>query len=266
MPTWALHVDGDLDEVNRHWARLATAGVIGAAEVDGHATVYFADKPPEAPLAGRWERVPDRDWHRLWRAGLTPVQAGRWTVSPPWLATGAIDELVIDPGQAFGTGQHETTRRCLEALDEAAPSDRTVLDCGTGSGVLAIAAARAGAQVTAIDIDPLATAAARHNARRNRVAIDIRLGGFEVIAGARFDIVVANLDTATLIACADAISDALSLDGHLIASGVANERADQVCSALARSGLRVDRDAGVEWSLLRGGRAAAAGPGPAEAP
>lgn len=255
LPVWALHLDADLDEANLAWAALTAAGMVGAAEVDGRAAVYFAQRPTAAPLPGRWERVADRDWHERWRAGLTPVRAGRWTVTPPWLSTAAADELIIDPGQAFGTGDHETTRQSLDALDGVALPERTVLDVGTGTGVLAIAAARGGAWVTAIDIDPLAVAAARDNAHRNGVTIEVLAVGIDDLAGRTFDVVVANLDSATLIASAPALHAALAVDGLLIAGGVSNVRGDEVCAALERSGLRVQRAAGTEWSLLRGERA-----------
>ncbi|CAN5875158.1 50S ribosomal protein L11 methyltransferase [soil metagenome] len=265
MPTWALHVTGDLDEVNRHWAALDAAGMRAAAEVDGRAIVYFDDRCADPPIAGRWEHVADRDWHERWRAGLTPVRAGRWTVTPSWLTAGGQtsgsgsdrshgDELVIDPGQAFGTGHHETTVACLEALDEVPLAGRTVLDVGTGTGVLAIAAARAGATATAVDVDPLATAAARDNAARNQVDISVCTGGVEHVAGRTFDVVVANLDSATLMSVASALRSALAGGGLLIASGVSNERSDEVTTALTSVGLAVTATAGTEWSLLRARR------------
>lgn len=268
MPTWALHVNGDLDEVNRHWAALDAAGMRAAAEVDGLAIVYFDSRCDEPPIDGRWEHVADRDWHEQWRAGLTPVHAGRWTVTPSWLATGGQtsgsgsdrshdDELVIDPGQAFGTGHHETTMACLEALDDLPLAGRTMLDVGTGTGVLAIAGARAGASVTAVDVDPLATTAARDNAACNQVDISLLTGGIDRVAGRAFDVVIANLDSATLISVADALHRALACDGLLVASGVSNARSDEVTAALTSVGLVVTVRPGVEWSLLHARRAAA---------
>lgn len=249
--TWILHVDADLDQVNRHWLALHAAGMLGAAEVDGRATVYFPEPVDDLPLQGRWERLPDRDWNETWRRGLTPVRAGRWTVTPSWLATAGAGEIVIDPGQAFGTGHHETTRHCLVALDEVDLDGRTVLDVGTGSGVLAIAAARAGAQVTAVDTDRLATTAARANAQRNHARIDIVQAGVEVVVGRRFDVVVANLDSSTLIGLAAALRALLADHGLLIGSGVSNERAAQVTAAFAQADLAVHVTSGTEWSLLR---------------
>ena len=252
---WVLHLDADLDEVNRHWAELTAAGILGAAEVDGRATVYFADRVDGLALPGRWEHLADRDWHERWRDGLTPVRAGRWTVTPSWLATGAPDELVIDPGQAFGTGHHETTTACMEALDRIALPGRTLLDVGTGTGVLAVAAALAGATVTALDTDPLAVEAAAANAERNGAHVSVALGSIDVVAGRTFDVVAANLDSATLTTLAGPLRDVLSADGSLIASGVGNERAGEVRAALEAAGLDVVATPGNAWTLLWGTRA-----------
>lgn len=247
---WVLHLDADLDEVNRHWAELTAAGILGAAEVDGRATVYFADRVDGLALPGRWEHLADRDWHERWRAGLTPVRAGRWTATPSWLATGAADELVIDPGQAFGTGHHETTTACLEALDAIPLAGRTLLDVGTGSGVLAIAAALSGATVTAVDTDPLAVEAAIANADRNGVRMTVAYGSVDLVARS-FDVVVANLDSATLAALAVGLRDVMAPHATLIASGVVNERSDEARAALEDVELDVVATPGDEWTLLR---------------
>jgi ribosomal protein L11 methyltransferase len=249
--SWMLHLDVALDEANRHWSVLEAAGMVGAAEVDGRTTVYFTARPDDLPLDGRWEHVPDRDWHARWRDGLTPVRAGRWTVTPTWLATGAVDELIIDPGQAFGTGHHETTTGCLEVLDQIALDGRTVLDVGTGSGGLGIAAARRGATVTAVDIDPLATSAAAANAARNDVRLTIVTGSIEAVAGQTYDVVVANLDSATVISSAARLAAAVAPGGELIVSGVGNERSDEVRAALEEVGLQMTATPGREWTLLR---------------
>ena len=249
--TWVLHVAESLDEVNRHWAALTAAGMIGAAEIDGRADVYFPRRVPDLALSGWWTQIEDRDWHEQWRAGLRPVAAGPWTITPSWLATGGDDEVVIDPGQAFGTGHHETTAQCLEALDALELEGRTLLDVGTGSGVLAIAAARRGATVLAVDTDPLAVDATQANALRNGAEIEIALGSVEHAADRRFDVVVANLDTDMLVRLAARVAAALAPGGVLVASGVSNERVDEATRALHSAELRVTSASGREWSLLR---------------
>jgi ribosomal protein L11 methyltransferase len=255
--TWVLHVAADLDEVNRHWGDLSAAGMLGTVEVDGRTDVYFPHRVADLDLTGEWEEIPDQDWHARWREGLTPVQAGRWVITPSWQASGSDAELVIDPGQAFGTGHHETTSACLRALDDLPLEGRRVLDLGTGTGILAIAAARRGAHVLAVDVDPLAIDAAHANAKRNGVSLEVRLGDIEVVGDARFDVVVANLDTATLIDLATNLADVIAADGMLIASGVGNDQATRVAGALHHAGWRVSITSGAEWSLLRGYRATA---------
>lgn len=244
-----LEVPGDVDALAPHWPALVDAGLAGVVEHASHTELYFHARPRGLALDGRWRAVASRDWEARWRRGLAPVRVGRWTVTPPWLATGADGELVIHPGQAFGTGHHETTVACLSALDALALAGRTVLDVGTGTGVLAIAAAAAGARVVAVDIDPLAVAAAGDNAARNGVTIDVRRGSVAAVPG-DFDVVTANLDTATLTAVAAALAGALAPGGELIAAGVSNERAGEAGRALVDAGLRVRSTPGRAWTLL----------------
>lgn len=256
--TWVLHVAADVDDVNRHLTQLRDAGMLGTAEVAGGTDVYFAERVDGLDLPGDWEHVADQDWHAQWQARMTPVAAGPWTVTPSWRATGAPDEIVIDPGQAFGTGHHETTAWCLRALGDLGWLDGCrLLDLGTGSGVLGIAAARRGATVVAVDVDPLAVQAAQVNAQRNDVRLDVRLGDTDVVAGERFDVVVANLTSAVLTQIAAALAALLTRDGTLIASGIGNERAAEVVSALRNAGLVPAPTPGLEWTLVR---ATVAGP------
>src|SRR6185436_14600627 len=114
----------------------------------------------------------DSGWASAWQAHLTPVTAGGFTIRPPWLP-GSPRDLVIDPGPSFGAASHPTTRMCLELLRELELGGMLV-DWGTGSGVLAIAAARLGfAPVVAVELDPAAAHAARRNAARNGVDVDV---------------------------------------------------------------------------------------------
>lgn len=245
-----LHTDVTLDALNVHLAALEKAGMLGAAEQDGRASAYFAVRPVALPVAGRWEELADRDWSEAWKNGLEPVRVGGLVITPPWLATGAADEIVIEPAQAFGTGHHETTAGCLAALQEHDLAGTRVLDVGTGSGVLAIAAARLGAAaVVAVDTDPLAVDAAASNAAVNGARVEVHPGSAEDVDG-RFDVVVANLDTATLSAVADALAARLTPGGTLIASGASRDRADEAVAALHAAGLAATAHAGTEWVVL----------------
>jgi ribosomal protein L11 methyltransferase len=138
------------------------------------------------------EQVPE-DWEERWRAFHRPVQVGPLWVGPPWeRPPGDSTAVVIDPGRAFGTGGHPTTRLSLRLLLEVETG--SLLDVGCGSGVLAIAAATLGfSPVTAVDDDPVALAAARRNARANRVSVELRRGDALQIDLPTVDAVVANV-------------------------------------------------------------------------
>lgn len=268
---WALRVALPLEQVDGLLVRddgVDTAGLLGLTEEDGVTTAWFRERPsataPDGLSAlGRWEQVVADGWDRAWREGLEPVHAGGFVVTPPWRATApaagggtAADEIVIEPAQAFGTGHHETTTLCLEALAAVSLTSRSVLDVGTGTGVLAIAAVRRGAaHVVACDTDPVAVATATENARRNGVpagVLRVVEGSLDAVpaAPARFDVVVANLDTATVCALAPALVDRCA--GRLIVSGVSRARADEAAAALAAAGLQPARRDGSEWTLLHG--------------
>ena len=191
------------------------------------------------------------DWSQRWREFHRPVVIGdRMTVRPPWepRLTNSID-LVIDPGQAFGTGTHATTRLCLEILLELPDPSGAFVDLGCGSGVLAIAAARLGyAPVLALDNDPASVAATAENAAANRVSVDVR----------RFDLrsedvptagtVTANLLGPLLRSWAPRLATPPT---RLIASGLLIAEADGIAEAFAAAGLReTDRRVAGEWGAL----------------
>ena len=198
--------------------------------------------------------VPD-DWAERWKAFHRPVEVSgggrRLWVRPPWEppAGGEALDLVIDPGQAFGTGGHHTTRLCLELLLTLAPGG-ALADWGCGSGVLAIAAARLGWEpVLACDHDPASVAATRANAAVNgvpEVAVertDLRRAG-----GPWAPTVVANLVRPLLLELAAAMPDP---PHRLLISGLLREEAGEVAAAFTRHGLReADRRQGGEWAAL----------------
>jgi ribosomal protein L11 methyltransferase len=173
------------------------------------------------------------DWASAWQAHLTPVVAGGFTVRPPWL-DGGLDDLVIDPGPSFGAASHPTTRLVLELLAE---SPRTALaDWGTGSGILAIAAARLGfAPVTAVELDSAAAHVARRNALRNGVDVEVTVG--DVTHDAPWaPTIAANLTLPLLVAAAPATTSPPG-PTRLIASGVLAAAADEVVAAWAPLGF-----------------------------
>lgn len=203
--------------------------------------------------------TPDDDWLRAWKRGFEPVPVGeRLLVYPSWkrdLAEQFRDRvrLEIDPGMAFGTGTHETTRLCLEWLDEWWQGG-SLLDVGTGTGILAIAAALLApeARVVGVDVDPLAVGIARENAEANGVAerISFDTSGADTAAG-EFDVVVANLTADVIVLALRHLTARLRPAGRLVLSGVLVEQAEGLVSELADAGLEVAwrRDAG-EWTAL----------------
>lgn len=249
--TWVLRTALSTDELNLHLAALEAAGLLGIEEQDGRASAYFADRADLA-VPGEWERVPDRDWNAEARKHLTAVRVGGLVVTPPWITEPPAEgvRVVIDPAQAFGTGHHETTTGCLAALQELQLAGRSVLDVGTGSGVLAIAAALLGAgPITAIDNDPLAVEATVQNAAANGVVVDARLATPDQVDGV-FEVVIANLDTATVNVVARDLAARLAPGGTLVASGVSVPRMDEGVAALEAAGLVVWARPGQEWVLL----------------
>ncbi len=191
------------------------------------------------------------DWSERWRSFHQPlVIAGRLTVRPPWEPPPDTPlDVVIDPGQAFGTGAHATTRLCLELLlDWTAPRGSCV-DLGCGSGVLAIVAAQLGWEpVLALDHDPAATAATAENAGRNGVTLEIRRLDLRTEPVPAADLVVANVLAPPLISWAETQPE---LPPRLILSGLLKAEADRVAAAYARRG-RVERERRVrgEWAAL----------------
>lgn len=182
-----------------------------------------------------FEEVAEQDWVRLTQAQFDPIHiSDRLWIVPSWHVAPdptAIN-LELDPGLAFGTGSHPTTRLCLEWLEANVTPGCSVLDYGCGSGILGIAALKLGAgDVLGVDIDPVALTAATDNAARNRVAM--RLAPSSAPLAATFDRVVANILTNPLMLLAPLLASRLQPGGRLALSGVLASQADQVIAAYA---------------------------------
>ena len=202
--------------------------------------------------------MPDRDWRTAWHdhfdivriPGSRPI-----VIRPPHIQYQTKPgDLVLDlvPGLAFGTGQHQSTRLCLFLLAERIKGGERILDVGTGSGILAVAAAKLGAvSVLATDIDTLAVDAASQTVRQNGLSnvVDVREGS--VPAGETFDIVVANLTADILQWLSEEIADAVRPSGRLIASGLVEARQAEVAATFEARGLRLLRtESEDEWRGL----------------
>lgn len=219
-------IDGLLEEINRYLAEKSK-------EYDG-----FNPVPPEVSL------LKEEDWANSWKVNFKPARIGnRLVIKPSWEDyTAAANDVILelDPGMAFGTGTHSTTRLCLEAVErycsEDAPGkDLHVLDVGCGSGVLGIAAALlGGAKVMAVDIDPLAVTVTMENAAANRVSslMEVSTTPLEEIGGC-FSIVVANILAEALVAMAGDLTARVAAGGVLILSGILIEREEFVIAGFA---------------------------------
>ncbi|MCR4439013.1 MAG: 50S ribosomal protein L11 methyltransferase [bacterium] len=270
-PWYELHVPVPEPLRDIVLAHLATAGTSGCQELDEEIVAYFrTDLPPRAvarllrrelarlghllpPGALRIRRVRATDWVKTWQASLSPVQVSpRILICPSWQAVPAPAEgivLVLDPGMAFGSGHHATTRGVLLLLEEFIPERRRVLDLGTGSGILAIAAAKLGAsQVWACDIDPQAVLVARDNLRANGVAGRVRLwaGSIDACRGQDCDLLMANITAQALTPLLPALRRVLAPAGVLLLSGIIDREESSLVQALQQSGLRVARRLQIE--------------------
>jgi ribosomal protein L11 methyltransferase len=203
--------------------------------------------------------VEDDDWARRSQRDLTAIRVGRIIVAPPWAAGddaggGPTGErpitIVIQPSMGFGTGHHATTRLCLDLLQRLDLTGRTVLDVGTGSGVLALAAHALGARaVVAVDDDPDAIESARENLSLNGVAegIDLRLGDFRGMPTEGWDVVIANLTGGLLARAAEVLSATVAAGGTLVISGVMLGEEADVLAAFTPLMTPVVRIAEDEW-------------------
>ncbi len=213
---------------------------------------WFRTPPPDAAvsdvLGGRdatWELQPDEDWNEGWKVHFQPVHISpRLVIAAPWhQLPGAV---VIEPGNAFGTGEHRTTRSCLAAVDRYATPGGSCLDVGCGSGILALAAAHLGMHALGTDIDPEAIVAARAAAVANDLPAEFETIALSAVPG-RYDLVVANLYAEVIVELGP---DLRRLAGGVLAfAGILSDRAHLVEAAM--EGLTcIDKDEGEGWTAL----------------
>jgi ribosomal protein L11 methyltransferase len=278
--TWfemTVEVSRDLSEAVANF--LVESGSPGTEweEHDGDVRLiaYFSGPPPleairrfcadigaaSGATAIRTREVADEDWSQSWRPHFRPQRIGdRLYVCPPWDSTPPPGRLkiVIDPGMAFGTGQHASTRGCLTLLEWAVLSRQIgrALDLGTGSGVLAIALAKLGArEVWAVDTDPQALAIAEQNCARNGVRPSLRFASNLDQVPEAFDFIIANLFANILTQRARQLTGLLAASGMLICSGLLSGEDERVRGAYEGCGLefrkRYEEDGWVSLALQR---------------
>ncbi|MBF0447994.1 MAG: 50S ribosomal protein L11 methyltransferase [Magnetococcales bacterium] len=211
-----------------------------------------------AELSLDWFEVEEGDWESAWKVHAKPVPTGqRLLILPSWLSPDADNDrqiLRMDPEMAFGSGSHETTRGCLESLERVADlvGLGSLLDMGTGSGILAIGAVLLGAdRVMAIDNDPIAVETAEKNAQINRVEKQIAFLQAAEVPDGPFSTVVVNILAEVLLTMRDPLINSLALDGYLILSGILLEQSKEVVdSYLERNLFHVDSLVMGEWVTL----------------
>ena len=240
--------------------------VVALTDVDADQAAIVAEAAAAIGLAAApaftVRDVSDQDWVRLTQSQFAPIHIGKniWVV-PSWHEAPDPDAIILelDPGLAFGTGSHPTTRLCMEWLEAHPAPGKTVLDYGCGSGILAMVAKKMGAgDVAGVDIDPQAIESAVDNAARNHCEIDFYLpDDFAISAKAqhasgRFDIVVANILSSPLKVMAPMLAGRVAPQGSLILSGVLARQAEEVAEAYApyiKLGVWAEQDG---WVALHG--------------
>lgn len=253
-------------------ACLAALFAVGAQGVHEDGTSLVTHFPPKADLEAvhialteadegvtiETAPVPDIDWSEAWKSSIHAHDLGALTVTPPWLAGGRdpARTIVIEPGMAFGTGEHATTRGVVRLLPTVMRDGDIVADLGAGSAVLAIAAAKLGAScVYAVELDGDAISDAEQNVLRNGVADRVHV--FEADAGALLPllapvrVVLANIISSVLVELLPIIAASLTADGGAILSGILQEEREGMLAVLAATGWRVlDEDAeDIWWSV-----------------
>ena len=246
--------------------RLVELGSTGFQEKEEKIHAYFEEKSDIAGIVEELTRfrdvlrsagldplfsfeysvLPEKDWNENWKMNFFPIDVGKnLTIIPSWLKkdTSRIP-VIIDPGMVFGTGYHETSQTCLVLIEELAGSIRksSCLDIGTGSGILAIGAARLGfSQVTAVDIDPMAIDAAARNVEENGLRNVIVKEGEILTVKGTFDLIVANLLSGILVDISVEIASRLNQGGKAILSGMLSGQENDVIEAYEKAGLSLSK-------------------------
>ena len=203
------------------------------------------------------EKMHEEDWANTWKQYYKPSKVGeKIVVKPIWEEYEAKDgELVVDldPGMAFGTGTHETTRMCIQALERYVKEESTVFDVGCGSGILAIAAAKLGAKLAVgVDLDPVAVESSIENVGYNNLNnIEILHGNLVEVIDGKADIVVANILAEIICILTDDVKRVLKDGGIFITSGIIHDRVDMVCEKLEATGFDVvEKNRDGEWNCI----------------
>ncbi|WP_138204794.1 50S ribosomal protein L11 methyltransferase [Haloimpatiens lingqiaonensis] len=204
-----------------------------------------------------YNKVNEEDWENNWKKYYKPTKVGdKIVVKPIWEEyknnPGEII-LELDPGMAFGTGTHETTRMCIKALEKYVKEDSTVFDIGTGSGILSIAAAKLNAKkVIGVDLDPVAVDSAKQNVEFNKLDnIEILYGNLMEVVQGKADIVIANIIADIIMFLTKDVKNFIKEDGYFISSGIILERKNDVVKCLEENGFHIEEiNIDGEWCCI----------------
>ena len=246
---WALddELEGKLQNLSERLASLAQHGIDkGAGAVS-------------------WKAVADEDWAETWKEFFHTEKIGaRTVIKPTWEEYEAkAGEIVVelDPGAAFGTGQHATTSLCIRALEDLVRPGMTVFDVGTGSGVLAIVAAKLGAKrVEAVDFDPVAVCVARENVRQNGAEDVVRTERSDLLksVAGEADLIIANIIADIIVRLFGEVKGSLAAGGTMLLSGIIEDRLADVVEAAGRHGFsveKIEQEKGWAAIIVKGGGA-----------
>ncbi len=204
-----------------------------------------------------YSKVNEEDWENNWKKYYKPTKVGdSIVVKPIWEEYEAKDgELIVemDPGMAFGTGTHETTRMCVKALEKYVKAEDTVFDIGTGSGILSIAASRLGAKhVVGVDLDPVAVDSATKNVGYNDISnIEILYGDLMEVVKGKAEIVVANILAPIVMILCDGVKEFINAGGFFIASGILNTQEEMIKEKMESVGFKIEEViADGEWVCI----------------
>lgn len=269
IKTWTM-VKAELPSIPEDWAVWIEVyrehGIEGTLQEDAPPSItgYVYRNTPVELLAAdlmkagakevTFEVIEEQNWAESWKQFFKPVRIGQhWVVRPTWetYAPQPGDrEIVLDPGQAFGTGDHPTTKMCLELLEQVPMKGRSVLDLGCGSGILAVGARLLGADpVVAVDLDPPSIEATHENLERNKVTAEvIEAAGFDGVRGRQFHVIVSNIISATLIRLMPDMAAHIAVGGDWIASGIIQDNWPDVLAFAEREGFKlIEKRDGGEW-------------------
>jgi ribosomal protein L11 methyltransferase len=240
------------------WEKVAVTGLF-EEQVDVAPIIEFIHSQlSQQEVPTLVSKLVDRDWERVWLSSFKPIQVGtKLWVCPSWCepVDASARNIILDPGLAFGTGTHATTAMCLNWLSDQNLSKQNVLDYGSGSGILAIAAVFSGAaHADAVDIDPLAVTACEENAERNGVAEKVIAYlpdqmGSDSQQPATYDLVIVNILAGVIIELRDTLLAHLKPGGRLLLTGILNAQADRVIAAFGDD-YTFEKEISDRWCLL----------------